>query len=67
MLISGNTLTGIWDKDDWQDLSNDQHESNDPVDIIQEMCNSDTDLNVHSEIHHIQIRGQIVPNSNFCE
>ena len=67
LIISGNTLTGIWNKDDWQDLSNDQHESNDPIEIIQEMCNSDTDLNVHSEIHHIQIRGQIIPNSNFCE
>ena len=64
--ISGNTLTGIWDKDDWSDLGNDNHESVDPVTVIGEMCNSETDLNIHSEVHHIQIRGIITPNSDFC-
>ena len=44
-----------------------QHESVDPVTIIQDMCNSETDMNIHSEIHHIQVRGIIVPNSNFCD
>ena len=65
--IAGHTLTGVWDKDDWQDLGNDLHESNDPVEVIAEMCSSDIDINVHSEVHHTQVRGQLIPTSDFCE
>jgi len=64
--ISGNTLQGIWDKADWSELENEDHESNPPVEIIAEMCSEDMDINVHTETH-LQVRGQIIPNSNFCE
>jgi len=64
--ISGHSIKGIWDNNDWQDLPNDLHESNDPVDVIDEMCSSDMDINVHSEVHDVQIRGQIIPTSGFC-
>lgn len=69
--IAGNTLTGVWDKDDYQNLLNDDHESVPPNTVIEEICSEDTDINVHlqdeSGESHLQIRGQLIPNSNFCD
>lgn len=67
--IAGKTLTGIWDKSDFdnrKDLPNDNHETVAPNTVIEEMCSEDTDVNVHTETH-LQVRGIIVPNSDYCD
>ncbi|MGD8299422.1 MAG: hypothetical protein PVG43_04215 [Nitrosopumilaceae archaeon] len=68
--ISGNTISGIWDKSDYDnrtDLPNDKHETVAPSTVFNEMCAGETDVNVHSEVHELQIRGLIVPNSDICD
>ncbi|MDH3677062.1 MAG: hypothetical protein OEQ12_02025 [Nitrosopumilus sp.] len=69
--IAGNTLTGIWDENDFQNLPNDDHESIAPNTVIEEMCNEDTDINIHLQDDtgesELQIRGQLIPNTDFCD
>jgi hypothetical protein len=54
-----------------QSLGNDKHESVPPHTVIDEMCSEDTDVNIHLQDKtgesHLEIRGQIIPNSDFCE
>jgi len=68
--IRGNTVSGIWDKSDYdnrKDLPNDKHETVAPATVIDQMCAGETDVNMHTNEHDLQIRGIIVPTSNYCD
>lgn len=69
--IAGNTLTGIWNMGDTQTLGNSDHQSVAPNTVIDQMCNSNTDINVHlqnaTNNSELEIRGQIYPNSDYCD
>jgi len=69
--IAGKSLMGIWDKDDFQTLPNQLHQSVPPNTVINEICSEDTDINVHLQNENgdseLEIRGQLIPNSDFCD
>lgn len=66
--IKKHTYSGKWDNRDAENSKAHMllHKTRPPASVIDEMCSGDTDINVHTE-SHLQIRGFIVPTSNFCD
>lgn len=62
--ISGHTFSGVWDDGDatgHHGLATKEFTAK-----LADVCNEDTDVNVHLSEHDEYIRGQILQNSNAC-
>ncbi len=63
--IAGHTFSGVWDDDDA--TGHHGHASKGFTAKLDDVCNEDTDVNIHLSEHEEYIRGQILQNSDACE
>ena len=73
--IAGHTLSGVWDEADIdEDWMSHMHHSSKPLDavlgngqtILENLCMSNTDVNIHTVESGSSIRGIIETNSDAC-
>ena len=62
--IAGHTFSGVWD--DGDATGHHGHATKAFTAKLSDVCNEDTDVNIHLSEHDEYIRGQILQNSDAC-